>query len=55
MIPVLSDTQRRMVESVRRLAQERFRGRADLQAAFADPFADFFGFLRTKMPELAGG
>lgn len=35
---------------VRRL----FRDRADLRAAFADPFADFSGFLREKMPELIG-
>ena len=31
-----------------------FRDRADLQAAFGDPFVEFIGYVRGKMPELVG-
>ena len=60
MVPGLSEEQRRMVESVRRLAQERFRGRAEQWLDGTFPWVNIrelaeIGILGMAVPEEYGG
>ena len=60
MTPVLSEEQRRMVETVRRLAQEKFRGRAEQWLDGTFPWVNIrelaeIGILGMAVPEEYGG
>ncbi len=60
MVPGLTEEQRRMVESVRRLAQERFRGRAEQWLDGTFPWVNIreladLGILGMAVPEEYGG